>query len=995
MKNTVLLCGVAVACGFIAACVGPSPIPCTQCGDQCVDLKTDERNCGGCGTTCSPGSVCADGICSLVCPTGLTSCGSNCLDVRSDPANCGRCGVACARGEFCAAGSCTSTCPAPLTVCGDTCVDTQTSATACGNCMTQCSAQEFCQGGTCARRCAAPLTQCGTECVDPRSDSRFCGNCTTACAAGEVCSAGRCSGTCGPGLTVCAQPNGPAQCINTENDPSNCGGCNQQCSLGAGVSSVACQARRCAVTACQPGLANLDGDPTNGCEAPATNGLLLWVNAQSLSVDAGDLDSDGGVVAWRDLSGSSRNLAPVPPEVDRRPTLIAADPEINNQPTVSFDGVDDLLMTPRSSVFDTPSSELSVIAVFKPLDLTRQQFLLSHPELPANSCGNFELGYRTGAATRANFGVHRGCTNAFVTAADLTSTYAIVSSVFRGAGAAAQAFTVLRNGTSEPMTQDGAGWFAPGSYPTSGFYEWVIGGRHEPGVQFDAHARMRLAELLVYSRVLSAVERSNLETSLATKYGLMRRAELSGEVEWLNPGSTLILANGSELLTVSSDGPFTFAQPLSGAYGVTVASQPPGQTCTVTNGNGVSTSRVTNVLVRCSPFVFKRVRAPTTADATTLSSTFVEMPDLGAVRFRTTRADETALLTLTVPYLGGPSDGTAASFFGDAIVGIEVDGTVLDEATFQSANWGQGGPATVTTLARLAPGTHTVRPVWRRGRVWGTPTALPIRLIGGPMQAAHLRTIFTGTVLDSLPTYHSSREARGVPSVTASAAFVPLAMPPLTWTSPMNEKTIVGLRAPDPSSPSNVALRLTVDGVTVSSNNFQHSYSKKPVFPTVVVASPTGPHVASADWRTTGTAARLTTAPSAFQVAFDGATPSASVSSTANAPSTAVGVDAVIPGLTTTLTLANAGPVLLMLNVNAAYSNSNGGTGLVSLEVDGTPVAGTQSQSQNNSVSVPVNIITVETLTAGTHTIRGTYRNVAGGYLLDGNNNLHAIVLNP
>lgn len=65
----------------------------------------------------------------------------------------------------------------------------------------------------------------------------------------------------------------------------------------------------------------------------------------------------------------------------------------------------------------------------------------------------------------------------------------------------------------------------------------------------------------------------------------------------------LVLRNGTENLTVTSNGAFTFATRVTSgtSYGVTVATQPAGQTCTVRNGSGtVREANVTNVDVSCS-----------------------------------------------------------------------------------------------------------------------------------------------------------------------------------------------------------------------------------------------------------------------------------------------------------------------------------------------------------------------------------------------------------
>jgi len=66
-------------------------------------------------------------------------------------------------------------------------------------------------------------------------------------------------------------------------------------------------------------------------------------------------------------------------------------------------------------------------------------------------------------------------------------------------------------------------------------------------------------------------------------------------------GSVTLLNNGTDFLTVTSNGGFTFTNALaSGPYSVTVAIQPSGQSCAVANGSGtINSSNVTNISVTC------------------------------------------------------------------------------------------------------------------------------------------------------------------------------------------------------------------------------------------------------------------------------------------------------------------------------------------------------------------------------------------------------------
>jgi hypothetical protein len=85
-------------------------------------------------------------------------------------------------------------------------------------------------------------------------------------------------------------------------------------------------------------------------------------------------------------------------------------------------------------------------------------------------------------------------------------------------------------------------------------------------------------------------------------------ASVSGSVSGLASDKSVVLElNGGSALTVSSSGVFTFPNAVSvnSTYSVTVASQPPGQVCTVANGGGAGvTSNVTNVEVSCAAQTF-------------------------------------------------------------------------------------------------------------------------------------------------------------------------------------------------------------------------------------------------------------------------------------------------------------------------------------------------------------------------------------------------------
>jgi len=79
---------------------------------------------------------------------------------------------------------------------------------------------------------------------------------------------------------------------------------------------------------------------------------------------------------------------------------------------------------------------------------------------------------------------------------------------------------------------------------------------------------------------------------------------IGGTLSGLNTGASVtLLDNGSDSLTLTANGKFTFATALvtGAAYKVTVGTQPVGETCTVTAGSGtVGTKNVTTVKVACA-----------------------------------------------------------------------------------------------------------------------------------------------------------------------------------------------------------------------------------------------------------------------------------------------------------------------------------------------------------------------------------------------------------
>lgn len=78
---------------------------------------------------------------------------------------------------------------------------------------------------------------------------------------------------------------------------------------------------------------------------------------------------------------------------------------------------------------------------------------------------------------------------------------------------------------------------------------------------------------------------------------------VGGSVSGLS-GTLILQNNGGNNLTVSTNGAFTFPQSVSSGamYGVTVATQPVGQTCSIANATGNATANITSVSVTCTSY---------------------------------------------------------------------------------------------------------------------------------------------------------------------------------------------------------------------------------------------------------------------------------------------------------------------------------------------------------------------------------------------------------
>ena len=119
-----LLLPVAAVGLPVLACQGARVESCSELGPEwtscdgndasvnvpnvCVLAKTKAKSCqvaAGSATTSptNPGTIDGGTKCTAIAPD---PCNGRCVDLKSDEANCGTCGVPCADTEFCANGEC-------------------------------------------------------------------------------------------------------------------------------------------------------------------------------------------------------------------------------------------------------------------------------------------------------------------------------------------------------------------------------------------------------------------------------------------------------------------------------------------------------------------------------------------------------------------------------------------------------------------------------------------------------------------------------------------------------------------------------------------------------------------------------------------------------------------------------------------------------------------------------------------------------------------------
>ncbi len=246
------------SCKSSADCAGTPATPvCDTANATCVQCLPG-------GTDCPVGNYCDS---TKHCATGCNSdadCNRTSSAADAGAGGAGDAGVGGAAGAGADSGVPHLTCDTSTHTCsgcvnitdcppGSLC-DTQTL-----KCVPGCTPQHACPNG---QNC------CDSTCSEPLTDDANCGSCGNACQPANgtgACNNGSCAVTaCNTGYDDCNNDPTDGCESRLDQDPLNCGSCNNKCVLPNATAK--CTAGKCAIASCDPGYADCNGDPTDGCE---------------------------------------------------------------------------------------------------------------------------------------------------------------------------------------------------------------------------------------------------------------------------------------------------------------------------------------------------------------------------------------------------------------------------------------------------------------------------------------------------------------------------------------------------------------------------------------------------------------------------------------------------------------------------------------------------------------------------------------------------------
>ncbi len=447
---------------------------------------------------------------------------------------------------------------------------------------------------------------------------------------------------------------------------------------------------------------------------------------------------------------------------------------------------------------------------------------------------------------------------------------------------------------------------------------------------------------------------------------------IGGTVHFLQPsggdaGTGLVLANGTDSVTVTQSGPFTFPKK-SGSYDVTVTTNPPGQVCSVrsASGKGTASADVTSIVIGCT---IALQSSGSTAQQTTSSKTPVAIPNLAPIAF-TNDLKSKALVSLTLPSVG-LNNGS----YDDVVTAITLDGTPVATGRYgNQANIGQAGH-TIHAVIDVPAGAHTLGATWNTYFNFGANTATAYAPFAPQLDIV---------VLDSLSTFATSASGVGTANTTTSSNALAPMMADVAYSVTTAGPVLALFQAPQVVVGNGTVLygslfSLGVDGNAIASSRMYGATQDAAISMVALTTSAAGAHSLRAQWADPTPAYAVTSkaAPLLDAVVFL-PTAKTATSQVTGDKSTSLNTSVSIPGLSPlNLTPTVATKALVILHVDGAGGGSDkyaGGEFTVALDNVAIPGSGIGAIASFPGGSVPLTWIQLVPLTAGAHTLQAQYR---------------------
>ena len=331
--------------------------------------------------------------------------------------------------------------------------------------------------------------------------------------------------------------------------------------------------RRCSLRPCSSGrgvfalllLACLLGTALPS-HAQSTSGLVLWLKAN----DGVATNLDGTVSDWADASLNLNDAAQH--TAGLAPLLVPN--AINGQPALRFDGVDDYLEIANSATLQPGTSDWTVFVVAKRLAASQGDFpqIIGSRPWTAGLDKGWAVAYSGGGVIGSHYadGASGHDAPAILAAAPLSQASFQLWQVEENRAAGTTAFYLngdLNRSVSSSMPA--------GAIDQA---DAIYIGRDIGGAN-NRRANMDLAEVLVYNRVLSRVERDEIATYLSGKYNFGFTLNTAPTVAITSPaeGSSFAVPATFNFTATAADvdGSIRQVDFLFGSTRVATATQPP------------------------------------------------------------------------------------------------------------------------------------------------------------------------------------------------------------------------------------------------------------------------------------------------------------------------------------------------------------------------------------------------------------------------------------